>query len=131
MTNVRRSAFGFGIRHLAFDIDLDAKSFGIPPQTELAGRRHVADERRGGDDGGAGEVAFAAESHPVLPVAVERGDGALARSQRVGALAETGTTPRLADLAAGRAEDFCDRLTAEPRIRLLDLAADAARPRKN
>ena len=49
-----------------------------PGEAELAGRRHVAGERRGGDDGGAREVAFAAEAHAVLPVAVERRDRALA-----------------------------------------------------
>ena len=71
---------------------------GVPLEAELGRRRHVADQRRGGDDGGAGEVAFAAESHAVLPVAVERRDRALARRQRVGALAEARAAPRLADL---------------------------------
>ena len=56
-----------------------AKELGVPRQPELGRRRHVAEQRRGGDDGGAGEVAFAAESHAVLPVAVERRDRALAR----------------------------------------------------
>ena len=49
----------------------DAELLRIPLEPELARRRHVADERGRGDDGGAGEIAFAAEPHPVLPVAVE------------------------------------------------------------
>src|SRR4051812_39383914 len=74
----------------------------IPFEPQFRRRRHVADERRCGDDSGAREVAFTAESHPVLPVAIERRDGALAAGQRVRALAEAGAAPRLANLAADR-----------------------------
>src|SRR5437764_2793468 len=49
----------------------------IPSQPEFARRRHVADERRRGDDGGTGKIAFTAETHAILPVAVERSNCAL------------------------------------------------------
>src|SRR5258708_26422851 len=74
----------------------------IPSQPELARRRHVADERRRGDDGGAGKIAFAAETHAILPVAVERRDCALPLDQRVRTLARAPTPPRLAHLTPPR-----------------------------
>src|SRR4026209_395672 len=49
----------------------------FPLQPELARRRPVADEGRRGDHGRARQVAFAAEAHAVLPVAVEGRDRAL------------------------------------------------------
>src|SRR5215471_14379400 len=119
----------FGIRHLA--LTLDAEAFRIPRQAQLRRRGHVPDERGGRHDRGTREVAFAAESHAVLPVAVERRDGALPGRERVGPLAEAGAAPRLADVAADRAEDLRNRLAAQPRVGLLDLAADAARSRED
>src|SRR5205085_11290415 len=41
----------------------DSEFFGIPLEAELSGRRHVPDERRGGDDGGTRQIAFAADPH--------------------------------------------------------------------
>ena len=68
-------------------------SSGSHDQPQLSRRRHVARERRGGDDGGTREVAFAAESHPVLPVAIERRDRAFARRRaRRGPGRNTGRT---------------------------------------
>src|SRR5439155_5058450 len=80
---------------------------------------------------GAGEIPFPAQTHPVLPVAIERRDRALPFLQRVRPLAETGPAPRLADLAADRSKDIGDRLACQPRIRTLDLPADAARARED
>src|SRR5476649_199194 len=77
---------------------------GIPFQAELARRRHVADERRRGDDHRAREIALAAEAHAVLPVAIERGDRALPLLEGVRTLTEARAAPRLADLAADGAE---------------------------
>src|ERR1700730_15892086 len=50
---------------------LDSKILGAPRPAQLARRCHVPDQRRRGDDRRAREIAFAAEAHPVLPVAVE------------------------------------------------------------
>src|SRR5688500_15754585 len=72
---------------------LNTKHLGLPRQPEFAGRSHVAEECGRGDDGGAGEVALAAESHAVLPVAIECRDRALSRRERVFALAEAGSAP--------------------------------------
>src|SRR5262245_7648241 len=69
------------------DAALDTKLIGIPLEAELAWRRHVADQRRCGDDRGTGEITFAAESHAVLPVAVERRNRALPFRERIGSLA--------------------------------------------
>src|SRR5438067_9763577 len=110
---------------------LHSELVGVPFETELAWRRHVAEERGGGDDRGAGEVAFAAEAHAVLPVAVERGDRALAGMERVGPLAEAGAAPRLPDLAADRSEHVGDRFAVEAGVRALDLPRHAARARKD
>src|SRR5213083_1719199 len=49
-----------------------------PLDAELARRRHVAEQRGRSDDRRAREVAEAADPHAVGPVAVERGDRALA-----------------------------------------------------
>ena len=49
----------------------DTEVLRVPRQAELVGRRHVAEQRRRRHDGGAGQIAFAAEAHAVLPVAVE------------------------------------------------------------
>src|SRR2546425_4250945 len=45
----------------ACENSLNPELLGIPLQTELARRRHVADERRRGDDGRAREIPFAAQ----------------------------------------------------------------------
>src|SRR5262252_704252 len=66
----------------------DAELFRIPLEAELVRRRHVTDDRGRGDDRGAREVAFAADAHAILPVAIERRDRALAGVQRVRPLAE-------------------------------------------
>src|SRR5438445_11705276 len=71
----------------------DAKFFRIPFQSELARRRHISDERGGRDDRRARKIAFAAQTHPVLPVSIERRDRALAFSECVGSLTEAGTAP--------------------------------------
>src|SRR5207237_7900273 len=107
-------------------IGSDAELFGVPLDSELARRRHVADDRRGRHDGGAGEITFAAKAHAVLPVAIERGDRALAGVERVGPLAEAGAAPRLPDLAAHRPKDIGDRFAVEARIGPLDLLRYAA-----
>src|SRR5437763_14064298 len=112
-------------------VDSDTKFLGVPRQPELVGRRHVPDERRRRDDRGTCQEAFAADAHPVLPVAVERRDGALSFLQCVWTLAEARTAPRLANLAANRAKDTGDRLTVEPPIGALDLSCDAASPWKD
>src|SRR5262249_62071886 len=99
----------------------------LPRQAKFARGRHVTDEGGGRDAGGARKVAFAAEAHAVLPVAVERRDGALARRQRVGPLSEARAAPRLPDVTADRAEHVRDRLPAQARVGLPALAADPAR----
>src|SRR5438445_6888983 len=72
---------------------LDSKFLGAPLQAQLARRRHVAHERRRDHDCRAREIAFTAEAHPVLPVAVERRDRALAFRESVRTLAEAWTAP--------------------------------------
>ena len=67
----------------------------VPLQSELGRRSHVAEERGRGDDGRAGQIAFPADTHPVLPVAIERRDRALTGLQRVRSLAEARAAPRL------------------------------------
>src|SRR5881227_3637651 len=109
----------------------DTELFRVPFEAELARRRHVADDRRCGDDRGAGEIAFAADAHAILPVAVERRDRALAGVQRVGPLAEARAAPGLSDLAADRSKDVRDRFAVEPRVRPLDLLRHAARSRED
>src|SRR5438132_11108792 len=79
---------------------LDAVDLRIPFQAELRGRRHITGKSRRGHDGRAGQVSFAADAHPVLPVPVERGNRAFAFRKCIGPLAETGTAPRCADFAA-------------------------------
>src|SRR5256885_3067476 len=110
---------------------LYAKLLRIPHQPEFTWRRHVAHQRRCRDDGGTGEIAFAAEAHAVLPIAIERGDGALPFAQRIRTLAKAGAAPRLANRTADRSEDVRDRLAAQPRVGTLDLMADAARSGKD
>src|SRR5438552_11251232 len=97
-----------------------------PLDAELAWGRHVAEERGRRDDCGAREIAGTAHAHAVCPVAIERGDRALALLERIGSLTETGAAPGLANLGSGRAEDVGDRLAPESRIVLLDVALDAA-----
>jgi predicted DCC family thiol-disulfide oxidoreductase YuxK len=99
---------------------LDPEPLGFPFQAELGRGRHVSDQRRRGDDGGRGEVPFAADSHPVLPVAVEGRDGALARGQGVGTLPEARPAPGLPDLSSDGAEDLRDRFARQPRVGTLD-----------
>src|SRR4029079_7425397 len=84
-----------------------------------------------GVQGGAGEVACSAEPHAVVPVAVERVPGALTLCRRASPLAEAWAAPRLPDLPAHRTEHLGDRLAAQPRVGLLDLAAGAPRSRKD
>ncbi len=43
----------------------------VPGESKLGGRRHVAGQRRGRHHRGRGEIAFAADAHAVLPVAIE------------------------------------------------------------
>src|SRR5438093_8426079 len=102
-----------------------------PLNSELARRRHVAEQRGRSDDRGACEIAEATNAHTVGPVSIERGDRAFALPERVGPLTEAGSAPRLADLRARSAEDVGDRLAAEPRIGLLDIALDPARAGKH
>src|SRR5262249_14577960 len=110
---------------------LPAVFFRPPLETELARRRQVAEERGCGEAGWPGQVAFTAEPHPVLPVLVEGGDRAFSGVQRVRALTETRSAPRLADLSADRAEHVGNRLAVETRIRPLDLLRHAAGPRED
>src|SRR5258707_853223 len=44
-------------------IPLHVEAVGAPLEAELAGRGHIADQRRGSDDGGTGEVTLAADAH--------------------------------------------------------------------
>src|SRR6185295_2305446 len=74
---------------------------------------------------------LAAEAHAVLPVAIERGDRTLTLDERVWTLTEAGAAPRLTNLAANRSEDVGNRFAVEPRIRTLDLRADASRAGKD
>src|SRR6476661_7639198 len=104
-----RRAAGTPIDSATARRESDAELIGTPFQAELARRRHVADERRRRDDGGTRQEPFAPDSHPVLPVAIERRDGALTLLQRVGSLAEARPAPRLADFAADGAEHIGDR----------------------
>src|SRR5262245_52482676 len=104
---------------------LDTKLLRVPHEPQRIGRRHVPDQRRRGDDDRAGKVTLAAHAHPVLPVAIEGRNGALAWTERVRPLAETRATPRLPNLPADRPQHPGDRFAAEPRVRLLDAAADA------
>src|SRR6185436_15021664 len=90
-----------------------------------------AHERRRGDDRRTREVALAAKTHAVLPVAIERRDRAFAGMQRVGTLAEARAAPRTADFAADRSKHGRDRLAVEPRIRTLDLLRDTTRSGKD
>src|SRR3954469_21686348 len=83
---------------------LNAKRLCVPREPQFRRRRHVTDQRRGGDDDRTGEVAFAAEAHAILPVAVERGNGALPFFERIWSLAEARSAPRLPDLTADRSE---------------------------
>src|SRR6266850_5122035 len=103
----------------------------LPLDAELARWTHVAEERGRRDDRGRREVAQAADAHPVRPVPIKGGDRGLALDQRVGALAEARSAPRLTDLPADGAEDIGDRLAAQARIRPLDLFLDAARARED
>src|SRR5439155_13807510 len=106
-------------------LELD-EALRTPLDPELARGRHVAEERGRRDNCRTREIAEAADTHAVRPVAVERGDGALALPERVGTLTETLPAPRLADLGAGRAEDVGDRLATESWVGLLDVALHAA-----
>ena len=75
-----------------------------PIRVPVGRRRHVPEHRRRGDDRRTRQIALSAHTHPVLPVAIERRDRALARLQRIRPLAEAGSAPRLSNLAAGAAE---------------------------
>src|SRR5207249_2517549 len=70
-------------------------------------------------------------AHAVGPIAVERGDRALAAGERIRTLTEARPAPRLADLPSHRLEHLGDALAAEARIRHLDLPPHAARPRED
>src|SRR5581483_9302825 len=110
---------------------LYAEFLRIPRQAELAGRRHVSDERRRSHNRRTGQVAFAAEPHAVLPVPVERRDRAFALLERVRALSEAGAAPRLANLTADGPEHIRNRLPAQPCVGPLDFFRHAAGPRKD
>ena len=69
ITSDRRSFYAMRIDDCSFLSD--AISLRIPFETELPRRRHVPGERRGRDNGGAREKAFAADTHTILPVAIE------------------------------------------------------------
>src|SRR6202163_4535340 len=109
----------------------DTEQIGVPRQPELARRRHVTNQRGRGDDRRAREVAFAANAHPVLPVAIERGDRALPSPERIRTLTETGAAPRLPDLAPDRTKHGRDRLATEARFSPFDLTPDATGPRED
>src|SRR5437867_1027326 len=111
--------------------NLLSETLRAPLNSELARRGHVAEQRGRSDDRGAREIAEATDAHTVGPVSIERGDRAFALAERVGPLTEAGSAPGLADLGARGAEDVGDRLAAEPRIGLLDIALDAARAGKH
>src|SRR5262249_20675991 len=70
-------------------------------------------------------------AHAILPVAIERGDRALTGCERVFALTEARSAPRLSNRRAGGSEDLGDGLAVEPLIRPLDLTPDAAGSRKD
>src|SRR5207247_428616 len=106
-------------------LDLD-EALRAPLDAELARRTHIAEQRGRRDDRRTREVAETAHTHAVCPVAIERGDRALTLLERIGSLTETRAAPGLADLGASGAEDVGDRFAAESRIRLLDVALDAA-----
>src|SRR5581483_1697165 len=110
-----RRATGTPIVRATSRSDSDAELIGIPFQAELAQRRHVPGQRRRGDDRRTREVAVAAETHAVLPVAIERRDRALPFLQRIRPLTEARAAPRPPDLAADRAEHVRDRSAVEPR----------------
>src|SRR5262245_13448026 len=93
-----------------------AVGFWIPLQTELRRGSHVTKESGRGDDGGAREISFPTESHPVLPVAIERGDRTLVGIERVRPLTEARAAPRLPDLTTNRPEYLGDRFAAETGI---------------
>src|ERR1051325_5719848 len=107
--------------------DSDGELIGIPLEAEPTRRRHVAGDRGRRDHRRTGEVAFPADTHSILPVAIERRDGALPFLERVRSLTETRSTPRLADLTADRSKHLGDRFAVEPRVGPLDLTRDAAR----
>src|SRR3954447_1203226 len=99
------------IRHEPLAIShqpLNAELLCIPRQPELARRRHVADQRRRGDDDRAREVALPAEPHAVLPVASEWRDRALPFFERIRSLAEARPAPGLPNLPSDRAEHVGD-----------------------
>src|SRR5690349_14416040 len=91
-------------------VSSDTEFLRIPLQPQLAGGRHVSDQRGRRDDRRAREVALAAEAHAILPVAIERRDRAFSFRQRVGALPETRTAPRLTDFAADGTKHAGDRV---------------------
>src|SRR5262245_15209380 len=84
---------GFGEATPSEPRTLNTIDFGSPFNPELRRRSHVSNERRRCDDGRTREVPFAADAHAVLPVAIERRDRALARIERVLALAEARSAP--------------------------------------
>src|SRR5262245_17971529 len=94
----------------------DSELIRIPGEAEFVGRRHVAQQRRRGDDGRTCEIAFAAETHAILPVPVERRNRPLTCGQRVRPLAKAGPAPRLTNLAAHGSKYARNGFTAEPRI---------------
>src|SRR2546427_944047 len=102
-----------------------------PVDAELVRRRQVAQKRGGGDGGRARGVAEPADAHAVRPVAVERGDRALALRERVRSLPEAGAAPRSADLGAGVAQHLRDARAAQARVGPLDVALHRARARED
>src|SRR4029077_12928632 len=99
---------------------------GLPAQSQLARRCHVAEHRAGRDHAGRREVALATHAHAIRPVAVETRDRALAGLQGVRSLPEARPAPALADAAAHRAEYIRDALAVEARVGPLDLLLHTA-----
>ncbi len=83
---------------------LTTRMFPDPSATKLRGWAHVPEKGRRRYDRRARQIAFAADAHPILPVAVERRNRTLAACERVGPLPEARPAPGLANLAADRSE---------------------------
>src|SRR4051794_23522426 len=111
----------------SIDIPLHPKLVRIPGQPQLARRRHVSNQGRRSHDDRAGQVAFSTESHSILPVAVERGDRALAFDERGRSLSKARTAPRLTNLASDRAKHVGDRVAAKAHVGAFDLKTHATR----
>src|SRR5207247_926240 len=99
---------------------LDPISLGGPPKVQRARWRHVPEQGGRRDDGRTREISLTADAHPVLPVAIERGDRALTLCERIVALPEARAAPAHPDLPPDGPQHVRDRFAAEPRIRAFD-----------